>query len=148
MNALRQLRSDSPGSPALALLLAAFQAVPESLAIVEEGVVLYANAAWAETFEYADWWQLQGRGVEEFIPRHLLHRMTQPAPDGRSQICPDEEYAQVRRDETQRVLQVSCGAFRIGGRDYLVIRARDISMQKQIEGRLRESESLEAIGGW
>jgi len=64
MNAFRQLRSDSPGSPALSLLLAAFQAVPESLAIVEEGVVLYANPAWAETFEYADWWQIQGRALE------------------------------------------------------------------------------------
>jgi len=146
MNAFRQLRSDSPGSPALSLLLAAFQAVPESLAIVEEGVVLYANPAWAETFEYADWWQIEGRGVEEFIPEHLLRRMTQPASDGRSQICPDGEYAHPRRDGTLRVLQVSCGAFRIGGRDYLVIGTRDISGQKQIEGRLRESERLEAVG--
>jgi two-component system cell cycle sensor histidine kinase/response regulator CckA len=146
MNALIQLRSDSPGSPALALLLAAFQALPESLAIVEDGLVLYANPAWAQTFEYADWWQLQGRVVEEFIPKHLLHRMTEPAPDGRGEICPDGEYAHLRHDGTQRELQVSCGAFRIGGRDYQIIGTRDISGQKQIEGRLRESERLEAIG--
>jgi two-component system, cell cycle sensor histidine kinase and response regulator CckA len=146
MNALIQLRSDSPGSPALALLLAAFQALPESLAIVEDGLVLYANPAWAQTFEYADWWQLQGRVVEEFIPKHLLHRTTEPAPDGRGEICPDGEYAHLRHDGTQRELQVSCGAFRIGGRDYQIIGTRDISGQKQIEGRLRESERLEAIG--
>jgi two-component system, cell cycle sensor histidine kinase and response regulator CckA len=146
MNALTQLRSDSPGSPALAVLLAAFQTLPESLAIVEDGLVLYANPAWAQTFEYADWWQLRGRVVEEFIPGDLLHRMTEPAPDGRSETCPDGEYAHPRHDGTQRHLQVSCGAFRIRGREYQVIGTRDISGQKQIESRLRQSERLEAIG--
>jgi len=48
MNALAHLRPDAPGSPDLALLFAAVEAFPESLAIVGAGIVLYTNPAWAK----------------------------------------------------------------------------------------------------
>ena len=53
--------TDAPGTPDPALLLAAVQAFPESLAIVAGGSIVYANPAWAGMFECADPSQLQGR---------------------------------------------------------------------------------------
>src|SRR2546428_788697 len=69
MNAITQLRPDSPGSPDLLLFFAAVEAFPGSLAVVDSGVVIYANPAWAQMFEYVDPMQIRGRALEEFIPR-------------------------------------------------------------------------------
>ena len=51
MNAIAAPRPDSAGSPDPALLLAAVQALPESLAIVSSGLMVYANPAWCGMFE-------------------------------------------------------------------------------------------------
>jgi PAS domain-containing protein len=74
VSAITQLRPDSSGSSDLALLFAAFQAFPGSLAVVDSGVVLYANPAWAQMFESGD--QVYGRPVEDFIPGHLFRAPT------------------------------------------------------------------------
>jgi two-component system cell cycle sensor histidine kinase/response regulator CckA len=146
VSAIAQSWSDSPGSPDLALLLAAVQAFPESLAIMEAGVVLYANPAWAQMFEYADPLQLRGRSAEEFIPQHFLHSTVEAAPQVWSGTCPAGEFAHTRPDGTQTHLQVACVGFRIKGRDFQVISARDVGSQKEAERRLRESQRMEAIG--
>ena len=141
-----QLRPESSGPPDLALLLAAVQVFPESLAMVEAGVVLYANSAWARMFECADAEQLRGRVAEEFIPRRFLHREAEAAADARSGPSPAGEFARVSQDGTQTHVQVTCVGFRIKGRDFQVISTRDIGPQKQVEWRLQESQRMEAIG--
>ena len=149
MSAIVQLRAEAPGSPDLALLFAAVQAFPESLAIVEAGVVLYGNPAWARMFEYADPAQLRGRVAEEFIPRHLLQRVaTGPmdATDAWRGPRPVGEFARVSQDGTRMHLQVTCVGFRIKGRDFQVISTRDVGPQKQVEQRLQDSQKMEAIG--
>ncbi len=65
--AIAQLRPNSPGSPDPAILLAAVEAFPESLAIVAS--IAYANLAWCEMFEYLDRSQLQCRELEDLFPR-------------------------------------------------------------------------------
>lgn len=149
MSAILQLRAEAPGSPDLALLFAAVQAFTESLAIVEAGVVLYANPAWARMFEYADPAQLRGRVAEEFIPRHLLQRVaTGPmdATDAWRGPRPVGEFARVSQDGTRTHLQVTCVGFRFKGRDFQVISTRDVGPQKQVEQRLQDSQRMEAIG--
>jgi PAS domain S-box-containing protein len=149
VSAIAQLRAEAPGSPDLALLFAAVQAFPESLAMVEAGVVLYANPAWARTFESADPALLRGRGAEEFIPRHFLPRVVNApmdATDAWSAPRPVGEFARVSQDGTKMHLQVTCVGFRIKGRDFQVISTRDIGSQKQVEQRLQDSQRMEAIG--
>jgi len=149
VSAIAQLQAEAPGSPDLALLLAAVQAFTESLAIIEAGVVLYANPAWARMFEYADPALLRGRGAEEFIPRHFLQRVaTGPmdAADAWGGPLPVGEFARVSPDGTQTHLQVTGVGFRIKGRDFQVISTRDIGCQKQVEQRLQDSQRMEAIG--
>jgi signal transduction histidine kinase len=155
MNALTHLRRLSPGTPDPALLFAAVEACQESLAIVDAGMMLYANPAWARTFECGDPQQLQGRAAEEFVPGHGFGRpgrgrdgaaedaVAGPARNGSGR---DETYAFLKQDGTQLHLEVACSGFRVRGQEYQVIAARDISGQKQIEGRLQQSERLEAVG--
>ncbi len=149
MSAIAQLRAEAPGSPDLALLFAAVQVFPESLAMVEAGVVLYANPAWARTFEYADPALLPGRGAEEFIPRHFLQRVVTGATDAADAWRgprPVGEFVRVRQDGTRTHLQVTWVGFRIKGRDFQVISTRDIGLQKQVEQRLQDSQKMEVIG--
>jgi hypothetical protein len=46
---MAELRTDT--HPVLAVLLAAVQLFPESMAIAESGLLIYANTAWAQLFE-------------------------------------------------------------------------------------------------
>jgi len=129
----------------LAVLLAAVQAFPGSLAVVECGVVLYANPAWAQMFEYADPLQLQGRAVAAFIPVHLFHTPIAGRND-RGKLCSTGEFAQLRQDGTQMELQVACAGFQVRGREFQVVSARDLGPQKRAETELREAQRLEAVG--
>ncbi len=122
--------------------------------MVEAGVVLYANPAWARMFEYADPAQLRGRVAEEFIPRHFLQRTMNATmdatmdatADARGGPHPAGEFAHVSHDGTQKHLQVTCVGFRTKGRDFQVISTHDIGPQKHVERRLQESQKMEAIG--
>ena len=129
----------------MAVLLAAVQAFPGSLAVVECGVVLYANPAWAQMFEYADPLQLQGRAVEAFIPVHLF-RTPIAGRNDRGKLCSTGEFAQLRQDGTQMELQVACAGFQVRGREFQVVSARDLGPQKRAETELREAQRLEAVG--
>ena len=145
MNALAQPRSDSSAAPDPALLYAAMEALPASLAIVEGGSVLYANPAWARVFECIDSSQLQGRMLEEFIPENALRAATVDPNDG-SEICPAGEFAHVRRDGTRLHLQIFCDGLRVRGKNFALVSAHDVSGQKEIEKWLRESQRLENVG--
>ena len=117
--------------------------------MVEAGVVLYANPAWARTFESADPTLLRGRGADEFIPRHFLQKVATGAMDATDawrEPRPVGEFIRVSQDGTRTHLQVTCVGFRIRGRDFQVISTRDIGPQKQVEQRLQDSQRMEAIG--
>lgn len=145
MNALAQPRPDSSASPDPALLYAAMEALPESVAIVEGGSVVYANPAWARVFECNDPLQLQGRMLEEFIPESALRNATAEPNDG-SGIHPAGEFAHVRQDGSRLHLQISCNGMRVRGNNFAVVSAHDVSGQKEIEKWLRESQRLENVG--
>ena len=74
MSAIAQLRPNRSGSPDPALLMAAFQALPESMAIVAgaSGVIVYANPAWCDMFECSEPSQILGRPLDEWVPAYTL----------------------------------------------------------------------------
>ena len=155
MNAITQLRPDSPGSPDLLLFFAAVEAFPGSLAVVYSGVVIYANPAWAQMFEYVDPMQIRGRALEEFIPRQLFHTPL-PAPNDvgridagqndRGAVCATGELARLRPDGAPVQLQVAWADFHVRGREFQVLSAGDARPQTQAETELREAQRLEAVG--
>jgi signal transduction histidine kinase len=167
MSAITQLRPARPGSPDPALLYAAVEAFPGSLAVIDSGVVVYVNPAWTQVFECKDPLQIQERALEDFIPMHLLGLFHTP-PAGRNHVGRDEagrndvgknvgwndgetvsatgEFAHLRQDGTQVQLRVACTSFRVRGRVFQVLSASDAGLQKQAETELREAQRLEAIG--
>jgi len=126
------------GSPDLAVLFAAVEAFPGSLAVVESGVVLYANPAWARMFELEDTSQGQGRAVEDFIPGHVFHTLRPGRSPG--------ELVHVCRHGRQADLLIACAGFRVRGREFQVVSALDAGPQNQAEADLREAQRLGAVG--
>jgi two-component system, cell cycle sensor histidine kinase and response regulator CckA len=127
MSAIVQLRPKSDGSPDPALLLAAIQASPESLAIISSGCIVYANPAWCAMFECADLSQLLGRPVEDLITA-------------------DSGFVHTRRDGSSLHIELAGARFHLRGSEFQLIHACDVSSQKQVERQLREAQTLEAVG--
>lgn len=144
-SAIAQLQPNRPGAPDPAVLLAAVQAFPESLAIVASGLVAYANPAWCEMFECSDL-QIQGRELADFVPQHPLSILFRPQSNEAGDALRDANFVLTRSDGTRLHLEVARVGFRQRNDDFQVIRARDISRQRQTEGQLRESQRLEAVG--
>ena len=146
MSAIAQLRPNRSGSPDPALLMAAFQAVPESLAIVAStsGVMVYANPAWCGMFECSDPAQLQGRPVEDLIPSHLL--AVRPGAAMNEEISAEAHFVHTRSDGTQLHIEVARAGFHLRGGEFQVIHTRDVSRQNEVERQLREAQTLEAVG--
>jgi PAS domain S-box-containing protein len=146
MSAITQLRPNSPGSPDPAILLAAVEAFLESLAIVASGLIVYANPAWCEMFEYLDRSQLQCRELEDFFPATAFSDETGAAPSNERERSSEARFTHTRRDGTHLHLEVTRTGFQLRGREFQVIHTHDVSRQMQAERRLRESQGMEAIG--
>jgi two-component system, cell cycle sensor histidine kinase and response regulator CckA len=146
MSAIAQLRPNSSGSPDPALFMAAFQAVPESLAIVAiaSDVIVHANAAWCGTFECSDPAQLPGRPLEDLIPAHLHSVRSVTATN--EEISPKAHFVHTRRDGTHLHIEIARADFHLRGGEFQVIHTRDVSRQHEVERQLREAQTLEAVG--
>lgn len=140
MSAIAQLRPKSDGSPDPALLLAAVQASPESLAIISSGCIVYANPAWCEMFECSDPSQLQGRPVVDLIPAHSLSLVPGAEPND------EAHFVHTGRDGSCLHIELAGARFHLRDSEFQLIHTRDVSSQKQIERQLREAQTLEAVG--
>jgi two-component system, cell cycle sensor histidine kinase and response regulator CckA len=156
MNARPQLQPGLAGSPDPALLLAAIQASPDSLAIVASGLIVYANPAWCGMFECPDPAQLRGRTVEDLIPAQPLSVAPAAAlPAGPNavpnnndecEIVSETQFVHTRKDGTRLAMELAVAGFHLRGREFQVIHSRDITRQNDAEKRLRGAQTLEAIG--
>lgn len=144
-SAIAQLQPHRPGSPDPALLTAAVEAFPESLAIIASGLVVYANPAWCQMFE-CDPSQILGQPVGDFIPAHSLCSEPISAVHEERDTGPDTQFVHTRRDGARLDIELGRTRFHLRGRDFQVIHPRDISRQKQMETRLQEAQTLEAVG--
>jgi PAS domain S-box-containing protein len=146
MNAIAQLRPDSAGSPDPDLLLAAVQALPESLAIAASGRMVYANPAWCRMFECADPSQLQGLPLEDLFPADFPSFDPGSGLDGECESGPEAQFVYTRTDGTRRHIELAREAFNLRGAEFQILHARDVSRQKLVERQLREAQTFEAVG--
>jgi two-component system, cell cycle sensor histidine kinase and response regulator CckA len=146
MNAIAQLRPNNPGSPDSAILLAAIQASPESLAIIASGRMVYANPAWCGLFEYPQWSHGQGWESGDLLPETLISAAAGARPGEEAEISSDARFVHTRRDGTQIHLEVAGAGFELRGCEFQVVHARDVSREWQAERRQRESQGMEAVG--
>jgi two-component system cell cycle sensor histidine kinase/response regulator CckA len=146
MSAIAQLRPNSSRSPDPALLMSAFQAVRESLAIVASasGVIVHANPAWCGTFECSDPAQLSGGPLEDLIPAHLHSVRSVTATN--EEISPKAHFVHTCRDGTQLHIEIARADFHLRGGEFQVIHTRDVSRQHEVERQLQEAQTLEAVG--
>jgi two-component system cell cycle sensor histidine kinase/response regulator CckA len=145
MNAIAQLPPDSAGSPDPDLLLAAVQALPESLAITASGLMIYANPAWCGMFECPEPSQLRGVPVEDLFPTDLS---VGPGVgrDGECESGSEAQFVYTRKDGTRLHIELAREDFRLRGGEFKVLHTRDVSRQKLVERQLREAQTFEAVG--
>src|SRR5713226_1758906 len=150
MNAIAQFQVHGDGSPDALLLSAAVEACPESLAVIENGRIVYANRAFARMFGFFHTSELQGRALAEFLPEDRRSAEVSAEGAARSEASgyshPAFEFSSTRQDGTRLHIRTSCAGFHANGQDLLVISTRDISERKQEEQQSRESQKMEAIG--
>ncbi len=146
MNAMAQLRPNSPGSPDPAVLLAAVQACPESLAIVASGRIVYANPAWRGMFECQEGSQVEGGEAGDLLPDPLTSVVTGARPGEQREMSTEARVIRTRMDGTRMHLEVARAVFELRGCEFQVLHSRDVSRQWQAERRQRESQGIEAVG--
>lgn len=132
----------------VALLSAAVEACPESLAIIESGRVLFGNRAFAEMFGHRYTSDVQGRALTEFVPEVRARSSSEGTNGNQAGECrhPICEFSSTRKDGARIHIETSCADFHVNGRNLLVLSARDISQRKQVERQLQESRKMEAMG--
>jgi signal transduction histidine kinase len=143
-SAFAQYQPYPPEVPDPAMLLAAVQVFPESLAIVASGLIVYANPAWSEMFECNQ--QLQGRELADFLPQHPVSIMFRAQSGQASEVAPDTSFVLTRADGTRRYIEVASVGLDHRSDAFQVIRALDISRHRHTEEQLREAQRLEAVG--
>ncbi len=123
------------GIPDKSLFRAALEMCPESLAIVEGGCIVYANAAFASTFGYSFPLELHGKELAKLIPippacarREKDGTAAQGASDCGSAVCEFQVSTPTRATVS---IQLSCSRFQVDGRDLLMIAVRDASRQER-----------------
>jgi two-component system cell cycle sensor histidine kinase/response regulator CckA len=150
MSATARFQLRSEGSTDVMLLDAAIEACPESLAVIENGCIIYANRAFTRMFGFSHTSEVQGRKFAELLPEDdrcadLGTESTVPSEKS-GYAHPPLECSSSRLDGTRVHVRTSCAGFHINGRNLLVISTRDISERKQAEQQWRESQKMEAIG--
>jgi two-component system, cell cycle sensor histidine kinase and response regulator CckA len=127
--------------------MAAFQALPESMAIVAgaSGVIVYANPAWCDMFECSEPSQILGRPLDELVPAYALSVRPGAALNG-ERDNPGAHFVHTRKDGTRLHIELTRTGFRLRGDEFHVIHTRDVTSQKQIERQLGEAQALEAVG--
>jgi len=146
MNAIASLRPDNAGSPDPALLWAAVEALPESLAIVASGLVIYANPAWRGMFECPDPDRLQGMPLEDLLPSDICSFSAGDGLRGDGEDRREGQFVYIRKDGTRRHLELAREVFELRGGEFQVLHTRDVSRQTRLERQLREAQTFEAVG--
>jgi len=132
-----------------ALVRAAVDASSESLAVVEQGRIVYANQAFAAVFGYSHGPHLHGRSLSEFIPH------SSPVPEQKlergmraAQLVsfPQGQFSSGLPDGTVRCFQASCAVFSFQGSDRLVVNVRDTGTANELGGKQKESQRMETLG--
>ena len=122
--------------------------IREALWIHCDGRLVFANSAAAQMFGASSPEQLVGRPVMDIIDprdRDRANERTKILVDARRQV-PLTEMRLQRIDGRPLVTEIQAVPFDHEGRPAVLAVARDITMRKDIEEQLRQSQKMEAIG--
>jgi len=111
------------------LSVLALENCPESLLVVEDGIVLFANRSFTNLFGYKLSSEIQGRSLSEFVPgsRACTSRSSDHTSKKENRCgYPACEFTAQRADGTPIRLQASCSEFHTNDRKFLVINLHDI----------------------
>jgi two-component system cell cycle sensor histidine kinase/response regulator CckA len=129
------------------LLEGAIEVSPESLAVVENGVVVFANAAFSTLLGFHDRSELTGHALAEIVPgtractRHLAGRTAEKSTCG----YPSCEFNITRRDGSCLKVQTSCANFSHAARSLLVINFHDITLRERRRVARTRDQRFQAI---
>ena len=126
------------------LIRAAWDASTDSVAIVQQGRVLYANPAFARAFGYLGGAEMQGRPLSDFALDSIFSDSGGPGAPGEvfSPRSQPRECICRRKDGNRIHLQLSWADFRLGSLDFSVISTAAVSQPKVAAN----TENLESIG--
>ncbi len=124
--------------------MAAIQVLPEGLAVVDSGIIVFANPAWAQRFECADPSEIQGRPLRDFVPG--LSPTPISGPSAREEILSTDQCSYLQHNGTRVQLEIARVAFRLQGREFEVVSAHGVSPRKSGDQQFREAQGLEAVG--
>jgi PAS domain S-box-containing protein len=116
--------------PSLASLsVLALENCPESLVVVENGKILFANRSFTNLFGYEQPSEIQGRSLSEFVPGSRActsHSRERKSKKGSRCGYPACEFTATRADGAPIRLQASCSEFHADDRELLAISLHDI----------------------
>lgn len=110
----------------------AFRSCPESVALVRQSCIWYANTSFARLFGYASGQEIVGKPLSELLP--VGHRCANRQRSlTRREGCgyPGCQFQGRRKDGTHILMESSCSEFRSGHEVFLLLSARDISTQER-----------------
>jgi len=114
------------------LLRAAFEASSEGFALAEGGRIFYANHAFAKLLNFANPFELQGRLLASFrppgYPCALVGGVNAYRRSSDTHLC---QFANLHKEGKLLRVETSCTAFQSGGREFLVLTARDVSVRER-----------------
>ena len=147
MNAISQTWAGQQTAVDLLFELA-LDASPESLVVVENGIIVFANPAFATLFGFRDRSKLQGHALAEMVPgtrvctRHLTGTLT-----AENSACgyPSCEFNGLHQDGSLLKVQTSCANFSHAGRSFLVINFHDITQQERRRVARTSDQRFQAI---
>ena len=121
-------------------LVAAFLACPESLAVVERGVIQAANPAFASLFGYPSTLNLHGKRLADLLPsKHPCGSSGQGAFDSANCGFPGCHYQRRRENGSHAWLESFCSEFDYDGRKLQIVTAHELS-QRERRRLSRDSE--------
>src|SRR5947209_5646199 len=132
MSTALPFRTPPPG-PDPSVLSDALQSCPESIAIIQQGNIFYANPAFARLFGYTAPGELEGLPLSDLLPKH--HRCAGRPHGFRRTVdrCgyPGCQFDGRRKDGARSRMESSGAEFRSGGEPFRVLTARDVTRHER-----------------
>ncbi len=134
MNATSTMRVDDEEPLDPILFMAALDACPESLAILEQGRILYAARAFGQTIGIGDSSHLRGKPLSDFL-----------AAIPKSGEIPEKQVSIISTG-TPAPIAARVTNFRVRERELQVLSINPVHPQKNNESALFESQKMESMG--
>lgn len=124
------------------------RALPDTIAIHQEGVVKFVNDAGLKLLGYSDPDEVIGRPVLDFVhPRYhetIRERVRQVNENGRRAPLTDEVF--IRKDRSEIIVEVAAGPIQYKGKPAVVVSLRDITDIRLLQQQAARAERLETVG--